>query len=243
MAAISPEQFLEYAYASFSLMKERPHGIVINCHGFSDNTFFLNDPDLALKLAEENILYVFPYYNDSGWANPTTIAYIDLVLDCVYQKYGALDGDLPLVVSGGSMGGLTAFLYALEGRYHPVAVAADCPVSDLRGFFSIPHTLRYLLGAYADQPYSVEQILTERNPIERVADLPKIPYLLVAGTRDGEFPPEPYQKRFVDAMRTAGHDIGFYIAEGMLHCDIRNHPGAYDALLQFYIHHVNGYRK
>ena len=96
-------------------------GVVVSFHGLGA-AIRQGGTELDLALAEKNILVVFPYYGPWSWMNRLSRQIVDELLERVWKDL-ALPEDLPLVSSGGSMGGCAALLYCRYGKRVPVAAA------------------------------------------------------------------------------------------------------------------------
>lgn len=90
--------------------------------------------ELCKEYAKRGILFLIPYQNPWCWMNEQTVRLFDEVLDVLFKEYN-LPENLPIVMRGGSMGGLSALTYTAYAKRTPVA----CVVEDIREFFmSIP---------------------------------------------------------------------------------------------------------
>ncbi len=208
-------------------------GVVINCHGFSDLTVFKSSPRFAKDLGEKGIVYVFPYYSPWAWCSDATIEYMDRVLDAVYELL-SISEDIPFVVAGGSMGGMTALMYSIYGTRRPVAVACNCPVTDMHRYASNGGVgTRSLYASIIKKGVSFDESLSKIDPMLHINDFARIPYLIVGGEKDMGISPELYQRPFVKKMKERGHDIELLVVPGMNHCCIMEHEDAYQKYLTF----------
>jgi len=225
---ITTENLSDYAFVNQDTLQYPLKGICVDFHGYTDSSTFTESPALARRLGEQNIAWVFPYYSVWGWSGTNSMEYWEQVLDAAFQKLGA-DENTPFVVSGGSMGGLNALNYLLYGKRPAVGCAANCPVTDLYGIFQdSPELRRSILSEHIDKPGDLEEILRQHSPV-RVADmLPRIPYFFVFGERDAEIT-ENHLPPLKEKMEELDLPHKILMVPDMFHCDLDNHPKAFDA--------------
>ncbi len=117
-------------------------------------------------------LVVFPYYGPWSWMNRNARAFVDDMVDSVYSEYGLSD-DVPLIATGGSMGGCSSLLYTRYARRPVRACLAVCPVCDLKRSFTerpdVPRTILYAFRGYGED---MDSIFTEHSPLEQVDNMP-----------------------------------------------------------------------
>ena len=110
---------------------------------------------------------------------------------------------------GGSMCGQAALIYSMDSRHKIDACVAHCPCYNVVECFSsheaFPRTFLSAVNAY-DMP--LEEALLTISPEQRMADLPKIPYLVTADELDEVFPVKGVE-RFVGGMKDAGHSVTY----------------------------------
>ena len=86
------------------------------------------DTDFAVRAANAGVLLAYVYTGPWSWMNIGAVLIADAVVDAILEKYRL--SDVPVVVSGGSMGGLGALIYAASSRHAITACAAACPCCD-----------------------------------------------------------------------------------------------------------------
>lgn len=233
MSVINKKNLLQFAFVNLDTLVYPVRGIVMNCHGMNDMTQFSSSPRPAKDLGEKGVVYVFPYYAGWAWCNENTVAFLDSLLDAVYEALD-LPADLPYVLTGGSMGGLTSLMYSMLGSRTPLAVGGNCPVTDIALAFSCGGDLtRSIYNAHVRKGEDFEVSLARINPMEHTDSLPRIPYLIVGGEKDGCVTVDRFLRPFAEKMKASGQDITLLSVPGMDHCQIQQFEDAYQTYLAF----------
>lgn len=172
---------------------------------------------LELALAEKNILVIAPFYGPWSWMNRLSREYVDEVIQRTYTEFD-LDEQIPLIASGGSMGGCSALLYCRYGKKKPVACDILYPVCDAVAHYNerpdLPSSFNYAFYGYKEP---LEDVLKEHSPLHQVENMPRIPYLFAHGTADDRVSKKMHSDRMVDALRQLGHDVEYLEVPGMKH--------------------------
>ena len=150
--------------------------------------------------------------------NKGAVRVTDLAVNAFMQKYGwASDGDFPLVVMGGSMGGQSALIYSIDSAHRVSACVAHCPCYDIFDCFdaleSFPRTFVSAVNAY-DMP--LEEALKSISPNCRIDELPDIPYLITADEYDELIPVNGLEK-YVEQVKNAGRSVTYMRLAGQPH--------------------------
>ena len=155
----------DFTYSNDKSCKTTIKGIVISFSGLGDADMYFEDTDEGKFYAEKGILYVIPYNNPWAWMNKQTVNYTDEIIDVLVAKYHLRD-DIPIVLTGGSMGGQSALVYANYIKRTPVACVANCPVCDLVFHYTErPDLPRTLYSAFYHENGSVEEVLKKASRI------------------------------------------------------------------------------
>lgn len=216
MNPINKDNILTYAFVNFDTLKLPVKAVCIDFHGYTDATRFTESSRLASDLGNRGIAYVFPYYSVWAWYSKSSRIYNEMVLDAVFDKLG----NAPLIVSGGSMGGMTALMYAIEGKRKPVGCVVNCPVTDTELIFENDSIRPAILSAHIEEGLNLKAF----SPVCRINDLLDIKYFAVFGGKD-ECITDKYFLPFNEKMQ--GKNYEYYIEEQMPHCDISNFENAY----------------
>ena len=231
MNHITWENIDYFAFVNTDTLVGKPKGVVINLHGFSDATMFDKSNDFAKYMGERGIVYIWPYYSVWAWMSKQSVAFIDEVLDVVWNHF-SLSDDIPFVSQGGSMGGMVAMMYPLYGKRKPVACAMNCPASDLERIYKTKVIRRSIYSAHILDERPIEEVLLEYSPLKNVDRLLKIPYFAVYGSEDQGMN-EEVASTFERAMIGAGHDFKRITVQGMGHCNLSEFPEAQKIYLEF----------
>ncbi len=188
----------------------------LSFHGLGMNgTYTPGDDDR--RYGASGILTVFPYYGPWSWMNREARAMVDEVVDAVYAEY-ALPDATPLLLTGGSMGGGSALLYARYARHTPAGVYANCPVCDYTYHFTerpdLPRTFYHAYGHYAGD---WQAILQEHSPLHQAAAMPDVPYFILHGDADTSVNKAAHSDRLVPALRARGLQVTYREVPGMGH--------------------------
>lgn len=234
MRCINQDNISDYAFVNTDALTLPVKAVCVDFHGYTDATMFSESNEKAKRLGEKGIAWVFPYYSVWAWMSRSSQEFNEQVLDAVYQKL-QLPDTVPLIITGGSMGGLTALCYLVYGKRKAVACAANCPVTDMGVFFrDFDHARRAILSAHILDERPLETICDAYSPVKFVDKLPHIPYLLVYGEKDTVIT-DRFMSKFVEKMKAAGHDVTHILQKDMVHCAISSHKEAFDACCNFII--------
>ncbi len=239
---ITKENFDFMCYTNRHLIKGEIKGVATDLHGYCACDMRRYDKPLDEALGEAGILTVYPYYGPFAWSNTTTIAEIDRTVELAYEINGLDKDKVPFVITGHSMGGLTGLAYSYYTEHNPVACAVDCPVTDLIRLIEMrPDIYRSMITAFAHYDMPLEEAMKSVSPAHLVGKLPRISYLITAGTADTDVDYTQHCAKFVPQMREAGYDMSYHLEEGMKHCDMPDH--VFKIFCDFVIKQVEDNRK
>lgn len=216
---ITYETLRNFAYSNDALCKTEIKGIVLSFFGLGGAAMFSQDPIEGTAFARQGILYVIPYYNPWAWMNAQAVAYTDEIIDVLIEHYH-LPKTIPIVSTGGSMGGLSALVYTAKAKYTPVACVANCPVCDLPYHFTErPDLPRTLYSAFYYTEGDVETALKTASPMHLVDAMPNVKYYIFHCDRDEAVNKERHSDVFVEKMSKA-HTIQYHIVPDKGHCEL-----------------------
>lgn len=217
---ITYDNLRNFAYVNDKLCNENIKGIVISFFGLNTIAMFFDETEEGRFWADRNILLVVPYNNPWAWMNPQAVAYTDEILDVLFAKYH-LSENLPIVSSGGSMGGQSALVYAKYAKRTPIACVANCPVCDVPYHFTErPDLPRTFYSAYFHEQGKMENVLQKVSPLHMVKQMPKVKYHIFHCGADEAVNIDSHSRKFVRAMQESGQDISFDIVPGRGHGDL-----------------------
>lgn len=234
MQFINEENILDYAFVNFDTLKRPVKAVCMEFHGYTDATMYEKSPAKAKIMGGQGIAWIFPYYSVWAWMERSSQEFNEQVLDAVYRKLQISD-DTPLIITGGSMGGLTALCYLVYGKRKAAACALNCPVTDMTKFFDlVPSARRAILSAHILEERPLRAIMDGYSPVNLVDKLPKIPYLLIYGEKD-ELITKNFMPRMLEKMSVSGHNVTHLLQKDMTHCDIDSHKETFERWCDFII--------
>ena len=173
----------------------------------------------AQLLGKQGIAIVYMYCGPWSWGNKGVVRMADLCIDAIKAQYNLAD-DIPVVSTGGSMGGLGALMFTNGSRHNIVACMAACPCYDIIGeynsFAANPSFPRTYLSAIYNYDMSLTDGLKAITPCENISTMPKVPYYIVCNVDDECFDDEGMQK-FAKDMENAGHDVTIKVLPNTKH--------------------------
>lgn len=213
------ETLRNFTYSNDTLCARPIRGIVINFTGLGGGSMMDSDPAVAVTYAKEGIIYLHPYVNPWNWMNPQAVAYVDEILDVLFAQYSLSEG-LPIVSSGGSMGGQSALVYMVYAKRTPAACVANCPVCDLPYHFTErPDLPRTLYSAFFREEGGVEEVLRKASPLHLVAQMPRADYVIFHCDADRAVNKEKHSDKFVAELRQY-QPVVYREISGCGHCDL-----------------------
>ena len=201
-------------------------GLAVEFPGFDGNSCLsgnFNNNELnngfALTLAEADILLVYVFTGPWNWMRDVSVKTTDDIIESVFEKY-ALPRDIKIVLTGGSMGGLGALMYATNGKFKATACAVSCPVCDLFAVSKFSHFFAasvYFACAHYESDY--DTAVKSLSPLYRINDFPKIEYFILWCDKDDVIYPEENAIPLLRKMDEAGLSVETLRLEGKGHCE------------------------
>jgi Prolyl oligopeptidase family len=212
-----PDDLLDkLAWLSLEYVTPPIRGLVLRFPGLG-NIGMKTDPDsYDLEWGQAGLLTISPYQDPWGWMNPRVQRFVDDMVDAIRRRH-QLPAEIPLLSTGGSMGGHAALLYSLKSRHAVAACMALWPVCDLPFHYGerpdLPRTMHHAFDSYQ----GIEAALQAHSPLHQVASLPDIPYLIVHGAKDQAVGKAAHSDRLVDAMRSHNLRVEYIERENLAH--------------------------
>ena len=210
----------QVAWVGENLVSGKIKGIVLSFHGLgrtglkSDNDKSLED----LEWSREGALMVFPYYGPWSWMNRQAREFVDELVSSIIREY-KLPKNIPIISTGGSMGGMSALLYTRYSRHKITACYANCPVCDFRFHFTerpdLPPTI---YNAFRGYPEDIDTLFREHSPLEQVDGMPDIPYLIIHGGKDLSVNKKAHSDKMAAKMKKRGLNVQYIEVPYMTHC-------------------------
>jgi len=213
-----------YSYSNIQAMQFPIHSITISLHGWYESKMRDTITDFETELANNHVLCIYPYYSEWSWMNFPTINLIDDIVGFYIKQY-ALSDNIPIIVFGKSMGGLSALIYTLYSARTPIACAANCPICNLPLHIKEREDLpRTIYAAYGGYHIPLEIAMELHSPIHQVEKMPHIPYYIVHGYADTLVNKVSQSDSYVSRLKELNYDIEYHEVVGMKHCDFRSCP-------------------
>lgn len=214
---LDPMHLPEVAWIPEKHLVRPIRGLALVFHGLGSVDLRTDPTTDELEWLRAGALVVYPYAGPWSWMNRQARAFVDDLVDAAYRQYNLPDS-IPLIATGGSMGGLSALLYTRYARRPVTACLALYPCCDLAYHFTerpdLPRTIRYAFRGYAE-PW--DQVLAEHSPLAQVPHMPDIPYLVIHGDADAAVAKAHHSDPFVAAMRRLGRRVDYLQVPGMGH--------------------------
>ena len=218
---ITFEMIRNFAYVNDRIVEKPVKGVVVSFFGLGNTDMMGRDEedDMGRFYAEKGILYIYPYNYPWNWMNEQAVKYTDDVVDAVFSGLGLPDS-LPIVSTGGSMGGQSALVYTRYAKRVPVACVVNCPVCDVPYHyterFDLPRTFYSALYNY---DCSLNEALESISPLHLADGMPDTKFYVFHCDKDRAVNIDMHSRKFIEKMKEK-HDIEFYVVPDMGHCDL-----------------------
>jgi dipeptidyl aminopeptidase/acylaminoacyl peptidase len=214
---VNKDKLRQVAWIGDDWVKSPIRGVVLSFHGLGAPGLKTAPSTEELGWAQAGGLVVFPYYGPWSWMNRQARALVGETVDGVYAAFG-LSRRLPLISTGGSMGGCSALLYARYAKRPVTACFANYPVCDTVFHFSErPDLPRTFHTAFVGYKGTLKKLLAEHSPLAQVPAMPDIPYLIVHGDKDTSVGKARHSDRMVAALRRRKLQVEYIEVPGMGH--------------------------
>lgn len=223
---INKDNVEEFCYSNAHLIKDEIKGICISFRGLGAAAMISDDTEVAAlvptverarRLAAAGVLFFVPYLNPWNWMNAEAQATTDAVIDALIEKY-SLPDNVPIVSSGGSMGGMCALTYMVYARRTPVACVVNCPVCDVVYHYTErPDLPRTFYSAYCNSGVSIDEALRAHSPLHLIDRLPQARYFLFHCEEDRAVNIDAHTKRLLRAIGDR-LNVTFHSVAGRGHC-------------------------
>ena len=216
---ITYENLRCFTYSNDKICKLPIKGIAVSFFGLGGAQMFDEDTEEGKCFAEKGIIYIMPYNNPWAWMNQQAVKYTDEIIDVLIKQYH-LSNDIPIVSTGGSMGGQSALVYTALSKRTPVACVANCPVCDLVFHFTErPDLPRTLYSAFYHEDGSLEKALESASPIHMVERMPDVNYYIFHCECDKAVNKEKHSDVLINKMKNR-FKVVYHIVPDRDHCDL-----------------------
>ena len=216
---INIDNLRRFAYVNDQVCTRPIKGIVISFFGLGGSSMYNTDNDQGLYFGDRGILYVVPYTNPWAWMNKQAIDYTDEIIDVLVEEY-ELGNDIPVVSTGGSMGGLAALVYTKYAKRTPVACVANCPVCDLPYHFTErPDLPRTIYSAFFNCE-DFDKALCDASPLHLAQNgaLPDIFYDIFHCDKDMAVNIDAHTRRLIPLLNK--DKLRFTVVADKGHCEL-----------------------
>ncbi len=221
---IRPETLHFYINSNEHLLKVPPRAIVLEVTGLGGSSCLGGtsrrtpyETEYAARLAAHGVILAFVFTGPWTYMNRAAVKICDLVVDCLREKWH-LRADCPLIMTGGSMGGLGALIYAADTRHTLSAVVSCCPCYDALHYFELsPDRARAMLTSVAGYDMPIIDAIRTISPAHRLAQMPHIPYFIACDGADHLFDADGMERFAIDLDAATGGSVSFRRMEGIGH--------------------------
>lgn len=215
------ENFDKHCLHNFKLLKTPIKGIVIYLSGCGHVVTPSRDLEVGPFCAENSILYLYPLCNPHCWMNNRALKQVEATIECAMELFG-IQSDIPIGLHGGSMGGYSAFHYALKSKYNIVAVDLNCPCCNMEYeiYCNQLAIIRTYYESAIDDTDDFNSYVRENSPVNMVEKLPKIPYRFAVGLNDTVLIPSQHSSLMIEKMLGEGHDVIRVDYPSVAHCNL-----------------------
>ncbi len=218
--------FDSYAYSNDKKIKGNIKGIVVQFSGLGanamitdDNPHFLSTIDRADFYAKNGIIFFVPYLDPWCWMNKQAQETTDRLIEVLIDHY-SLPADVPIVSTGGSMGGMSALVYTAYAKKTPVACVANCPVCDVPYHYTErPDLPRTFLSAYYNCGMTMDEALRAHSPLHIVDKMPDVDYYIFHCELDRAVNISAHSEKLVAELSKA-HRVTFHRVPDRGHCHL-----------------------
>lgn len=201
---------------------DKPPVLVIYLHGsgshqdqgMTPQIFADNFGRMGRWMASRSSVYICPEYRGSTWMGPAAERDLIEILRLAREKYKPST----VLLTGGSMGGTSALIFAARHPDLLDGVLAWCPATDPAGMF--PHFPDQFRAGYGGSPDEVPEVYRERTSRDQAEALARLPVAIVHGSADTLIPVE-HSRTLVERLqaleapvkyveiKNGGHDAPF----------------------------------
>lgn len=216
---ITYENLSSFASSNDRIIEGGIKGIVLSFFGLGCQSMFDDITEEGKFYASRGIVFIIPYTNPWAWMNRQAIDLTDDIVTIIKEKY-ALE-DIPVVSTGGSMGGMSALVYTKYSRHCPSACVANCPVCDLPYHYTErPDLPRTLYSAFASEDGELREVLERYSPLHLANSMPDVDYHIFHCECDHDVSLSDHSEKFVAKMKASGKRITFEKVPDRGHCDL-----------------------
>lgn len=227
---INYKNLTQFAYSNDKICEQPIRGIVLSFPGLGWQEMYSEDSKSGKYYAEHGIIYIVPFNNPWSWMNRQAVSYTNEVIDVIISYYH-LPYNIPIVSTGGSMGGQSALAYMLYAQRTPIACVVNCPVCDMLFHYTERNDLPRTLYSAFYYENNLEEALKSVSPIHQVDHMPYASYYIFQCEKDEAVSKEKHSDVLVREL-SRNHDVTYHVVAERGHCDL---PEAMKDLFKEYV--------
>jgi dipeptidyl aminopeptidase/acylaminoacyl peptidase len=209
----------QFAYSNDKLCEQPIRGIVLSFSGLGWQEMYSEDSKTGKYYAKHGIIYIVPYNNPWAWMNQQAVSLTDEIVDVIISFYN-LSHDIPIVSTGGSMGGQSALAYMIYAKRTPITCVVNCPVCDMIFHYTERNDLpRTLYSAFYYYEGSLEEALKSVSPIHQVVNMPDASYYIFHCEKDEAVRKDKHSDILVNEL-SKNHFVTYHVIPDRGHCDL-----------------------
>lgn len=223
---ITKETLDTFCYSNIPHINGEVGGICVSFRGLGATAMISDDTEIAQlrptverakKLADAGVVFFVPYLDPWNWLNDEAVATTDAIIDAIIRAL-SLPNDIPIVSSGGSMGGMCALTYMVYAKRTPIACVANCPVCDVPFHYTERNDLpRTFYHAYYNSNMPIEAALKAHSPLHLTDKMPDAHYYIFHCEQDRAVNIDAHSKKLVQALKKSRR-VTFHTVENRGHC-------------------------
>ena len=223
---ITYNELSSFAYSNDKHIKGDIKGICISFRGLGAAAMISDDTQIealiptverAKAFAEKNIIFIVPYLDPWNWCNKEAVEITDEIIDVLIKHY-SLGDDLPIVSTGGSMGGMCSLTYMVYAKRTPVACVSNCPVCDVPFHYTErPDLPRTFYSAYYNCDMTMDEALIAHSPLHLTDKMPKAKFYIFHCEKDNAVNINAHSEKLV-AKLSQTHDVVYHTVADKGHC-------------------------
>lgn len=168
-------------------------------------------------LSKQNAVYICPEYRGNSWMGPDAEKDVVEILRLAKEKYRPVR----ILLTGASMGGTSALIFASRHPELLDGVLAWCPATDPALMF--PKFGEHFRTSYGGSPEEVPEIYRERTSRDHAKGLAKLPSVIIHGKADAVIPVE-HSRVLVERLKDFKAIVNYTEVEGGHDAPMREDP-------------------
>jgi dipeptidyl aminopeptidase/acylaminoacyl peptidase len=161
-------------------------------------------------IQSQNGIYICPEYRGPSWMGPAAESDMVDILAALRNRYT----NSKVLLTGGSMGGTSALIFAARHPELLHGVYALCPATEMTEMY--PAFTEQLLPSYGGTPEEVPEVYRERSSRNYTEALSQLPVAIIHGAKDALIPVS-HSRAIVQSLRAQNAKLQYVEVEGGSH--------------------------